>query len=229
MGNQTRKRRNGVLAGQGFAFFIFGLGALVMFVIAPSSAAKSTFIRQSPEIDAALFDYFEPGTRVVISGVLEGNPTVEGDFVAMAPMVWTVSEEFADGAWLESGKFVPELTLAAGNGTIGTARGINPAFGGRLHEVKDSPEGQPVSGDRWVRGFTNGDTVTIIGETTADGKLLPGEIYGGSRSEMIEELARPSRVWRWIGFGIMAAGVGTGVIVSRKQRERERQREEAIP
>jgi hypothetical protein len=225
MVNQTGKRRGGILTGQGFAFFIFALGAMVMFVIAPTSAAKSTMIQESPEIDATLFDYIEPGTQVVIGGALEGNPTVEGDFVAMAPLIWTVSQEFVNGTWLESGKFVPELNVISGSGTIGTAQGINPAFSGRLHEVKDSPEGQPVNGDRWVRGFYNGDTVTIIGETTDDGRLRPDEIYGGSRSEMIEELARPSRVWRWIGFGIMSAGVGTGLIVSRRRREKERQRE----
>ncbi|MBN1122243.1 MAG: hypothetical protein JXJ17_14290 [Anaerolineae bacterium] len=228
MVNKTKKRKSGFLSGQGFAVFIFLLGAMVTFVIAPTSAAKSTMIQESQEIDALLFDYIEPGTQVVISGVLEGNPAVEGDFVTIAPLIWTVNQEFANGAWLEGGKFVPELNVIAGSGTIPTAQGVNPAFSGRLHEVKDSLEGQPVNGDRWVRGFYNGDTVTIIGETTADGKLRPNEIYGGNREQMVDELSRPSRVWRWIGFGIMASGVGTGLLVSRRRRERERQRQMAM-
>ncbi len=228
MVNKTRKRRSGFLSGQGFSIFIFLLGAMVTFMIAPTSAAKARMIQESPEIDATLFEYIEPGTQLVISGMLEGNQPVEGDFVAIGPMVWTINEQIPDGVWLEAGKYVPELNVISGSGTIGTAKGINPAFSGRLHEVKDAVEGEQVSGDRWVRGFYNGDTVTIIGEMTADGKLQPVEIYGGGREQMIDELTRPSRVWRWIGLGIMAAGVGTGVIVSRKRRERERQREEAM-
>jgi hypothetical protein len=228
MVNKTKKRQGGFLAGQGFAIFIFGLGAMVAFLIAPTSAVKARMIQESPEIDATLIEYIEPGTQIVISGTLEGNQPITGDFVALAPMVWTINEEFAEGAWLEAGKYVPELNVISESGTIGTAQGINPAFSGRLHEDKDAAEGEQVSGDRWVRGFANGDTVTIIGETTDSGKLRPNEIYGGNRKQMIDELARPSRVWRWIGFGIMAAGVGTGVIISRKRREKERQREAAM-
>jgi hypothetical protein len=212
------------LERHGFAIFFFVMGAVVAFVVAPGTARASLQIGAAPEMDAVAYDAAPPGTWAVVTGRLRDNEVFSGGFVAAGRTQWMVAEGASDGEWVSMGQYVPGLTVVVEGGTISTTRGIHTVLSGRMHEGTTLPEGagpsgkDPVAGTVRIRGFHNGDVVTVAGEKTATGELQPVEIYGGSRDEMIMEHQRPAWIWFTIGVLLMIGAVVAGVWFDRRRR-----------
>jgi hypothetical protein len=214
-----------------FALFFLIMGAVVTFWVAPRVAEESQEISELPELDLAAYDAAAPGTRVAVTGVLQDNEEMSGGYVAVARMIWALSPgSDTEGAWRDMGTYVPHLTVAIEGGTITTDRGVGVLLTGAMHEATVLPasgapseDGEPAEGTIQARGLRNGDLVTVIGVKTYTGELLPDEIYGGSREEIIAERREPSQIWLIIGPALMVFAVIVGVLLeARRQRIRRR-------
>jgi hypothetical protein len=209
-----------------FALFFLTMGAALTFWVAPRVGEESQEISHLPELDLAAYRATAPGTRVAVTGVLQDNEEFSGGYVAVARTIWMLSpEDDTEGVWRDMGTYVPHLTVAIEGGTITTDRGVGVLLTGAMHEETILPDsgtpsedGEPVEGTIQARGLRNGDLVTIIGVKTDTGELLPDEVYGGSREEMIVERRQPSQVWLVIGPALMVFAVIIGVLLEARRR-----------
>ncbi|GAB4469856.1 MAG: hypothetical protein Kow00124_05440 [Anaerolineae bacterium] len=215
--------------------FVFGLGAVVMFFVAPLTAQTANLIDEMPRPDAAELETLPPGTQVVISGVLEGNTTFDGDMVAFRRMVLMPAAsprqeevEEAGGqpmAWIDGGVFLPPLTVAVADGLITLVPGEDILMSGTLIEAVLQPDGTPAEGEtlplgtRHYQGLRNGDAITAVGVRTTAGQVAVTRIYGGTLQQMMAEYRRPQRTWQVIGAALMVIGVISGVLTARRPEE----------
>jgi hypothetical protein len=67
-------------------------------------------------------------------------------------------------------------------------------------------------GDHRVRGFQEGDLVTIVAKHMEDGRFMADELYGGTRDELVSDTRTVAKVFRYIGYGLMAVAAVLTVV-----------------
>ena len=54
-----------------------------------------------------------------------------------------------------------------------------------------------------MRGFSNGDVVTVVGHKASTGDVTPDRIFGGDRVQLIENIRSGAQTMFAIGIGMM--------------------------
>lgn len=219
-----RGRIGAAIAAGGIAVCFLGFGALLAFVLSPQQAMEWRRIEGLPELDAAAYAAATVGAEVALTGTLTDNPTLGSDgLVAYIREQWDVepadksddssSNDQPKGSWDTIETNVPVLTIAINGGNIKTITVSSANLGGNMRETaikqgtgseKASYNGQQLpEGSTRMRGFSNGDVVTVVGHKASTGGLTPARIFGGDRVQLIENIRSGARTMFAIGIGMM--------------------------
>jgi hypothetical protein len=204
----VRERINRVVVAAVGAVFLVACGASLAFVLAPRQALEARHVERLPEMVAEDVAAAEPGDEVLITGRLEDNPVIaEGRFVAYTRDTWQVTvptpSSQADsqggkptGQWKTVERVVPDLTLSVNGRTVEILRARGAAMSGPLHERLDRAyfsyreaeyHGEMLAeGSERLRGFHNGDLVTVLGVRASGGGVIPDELFAGDRVAFVE-------------------------------------------
>jgi hypothetical protein len=177
---------------------ILVLGAFLAFVLSPRQASLARKIERMPDMDAAAVRAAQSGADILITGQLQDNRVLdEGGFVAYTLQEWEVTppdpdddDDEPEGSWKTRERVVPDLELEVSGQTVQILRADGVSMSGPLHE-------DLVYGDGWeeakydgewlpegslrIRGFLNGDLVTVWGKKASSGGVIPDELYAGDR------------------------------------------------
>jgi hypothetical protein len=181
------------------AVFLFVIGAALAFLLSPQQAALARKIERMPDMDAAAVSAAQAGAQILVTGHLEGNRVLdEGGFVAYTLQEWEVTppdadddeDEEPDGTWKTRERIAPDLNLVVGDQDVQILRADGVSMSGPLHEdliygtgweeAKYEGEWLP-EGSLRIRGFLNGDLVTVWGKRASSGRVIPDELYAGDR------------------------------------------------
>jgi len=186
----------GVSAIVALCFLAFG--AALVFYFGPQLAQETQRIGDLTELDVASFRATPADQDVLITGVLEDNRKRTSDgLVAYARERWDVeydSEDGYEGSWKTIETVLPELTVSVDGGQVRTVSVESATMGGHRHSQiveygggKQKANGIPEGSIR-VIGYKNEDQITIVGQKTAKGHLLPDRLHGGDRAHLLKEL-----------------------------------------
>lgn len=212
-----RNRISGAFAAIVAAVLFFACGAGLAFVISPQQAAEWRRIQNLPETTAASFEAAAADEEIAATGRLEDNATVTEDgLVAYIREEWDVdppdeNDNTADGTWRTLETVSPSLTLTLPDGTIPIEQGSSLTMGGAQHEtitrgtgMSARYEGQDLpEGSIRIRGYKNGDLLTVVGHKSSAGTLVPDRLFGGDRVQLVENVRSGARAAFAIGVGLM--------------------------
>lgn len=218
-----RGRVGAAIAAGGAALCFLAFGALFAFVLSPQQAMEWRRIEGLPELDAASYTATAIGAEAVLTGTLADNPDQSDGLVAYVKEQWEVtpanktddssSNDKPTGSWTTVETTVPALTLAVNGGTVKTIAVSSANLGGNMHETaikqgrgseKADYSGQQLpEGSTRMRGFSNGDLVTVVGHKASTGDLTPNRIFGGDRVQLVENIRSGARTMFTIGIGMM--------------------------
>jgi hypothetical protein len=166
------------------------------------------------------------GKQAALTGTLTGNASITSDpdlpniadynVVAYEVQVYerrtsgSGSSRRTSYSWNTTRTVVNTLTLEVNGQTVTVYAADNISFNGDMHAF---PTGGSFSqGDHRVRGFQEGDLVTIVAKHMEDGRFMADELYGGTRDELVSDTRTVAKIFRYIGYGMMAvAAVLTAV------------------
>ncbi|MBN1120479.1 MAG: hypothetical protein JXJ17_05335 [Anaerolineae bacterium] len=200
------------------AICFLALGAVMAFVISPQQAAEWRRIQNLPELTASSFAGVQTGEAVAITGKLEDNdPLNVYEHVAYTVEEWQVEppdedDSTADGSWSTIETVVPELNVSISGGTVRTTAVNQATLGGGLDEIIDEAysrqtakyDGRELSeGSLRIRGFRDGNLVTVVGKKGSSGDLVPDRLYAGDRVELVDSIRASARTTFVIGIVMM--------------------------
>lgn len=209
-----RPRLNRIVAAAIGAFFVGLCGALLAFVLSPQQALQARRIERLPSMTAEDLAAAAPGDDVLLTGRLEDNPVVAPDgFVAYTRERWQISQSTPGsqsgspsatpgGRWETVERVVPDLALSVGGRTVSILRADGVALSGALHErlvratssQKAGYDGQLLAeGSERLRGFYNGDLVTVLGNRASTGDVIPDELFAGDRVAFVAQKKSAAR------------------------------------
>ncbi|MBN1430359.1 MAG: hypothetical protein JXB07_18460 [Anaerolineae bacterium] len=216
--------RIGAAIGAGVAAICFLVGgAALAFWLSPQQAMEWRRIEGLPELDAAGYTAVSTGDDVAITGTLVDNPSQTDDgLVAYIQERWDVSRPSSSdndsnsrptGSWTTIETVIPALTISIAGGNIKTVAASSGSLGGAMHQSaikqgtsteKAEYEGRQLpEGSTRLRGFNNGDLVTVVGKKASTGDLIPDRLFGGDRVQLVENIRSGARVMFAIGIGMM--------------------------
>lgn len=215
-----RGRINATIAAVVGAILTLICGALLAFVISPQQAIEWRRIQNLPELDAGSFASTASGEDVAITGPLDGNAELTDDgLVAYIHERWEVTPADPDdeddepsGMWAMVETNVPALSVQIAGGTVETLADNSASLEGSLHETLTQGTGAEVAefenqqlpeGSERIRGFRNGDLVTVVGTKATIGGLAADRIFGGDRVQLVENIRSGARAAFLIGIGFM--------------------------
>jgi hypothetical protein len=132
--------------------------------------------------------------------------------------VWEVTEadddpdspnQEPDGEWKTLERVVPVLTVEVNVVSIRTVQADDAYINGPVHEMIQRAAGSRSAkymgdwlseGSRRVRGFYNGDLVTVWGQKASSGGIIPKELFAGDRVTFIESQHATAK-------GLLIAGI----------------------
>ncbi len=194
------------------------LGAVMAFVISPKQAVEWRRIQNLPELTASSFAGAPTGEEVAITGTLEDNaPLNVYEHVAYTVEEWRVDppddeDSTTDGSWSTIETTVPELSISISGGTISTTGVNSVTFGGSLDEVIDEAysvqtakyDGRELGeGSLRIKGFRNGNLVTVVGKKASTGDLIPERLFAGDRVQLVDSIHASARTTFIIGIVMM--------------------------
>lgn len=198
-----------VFGGAGIICLFFSCGGFLAFYVAPSMedrAAELQTLPTSPDVAV--------GQQAVLTGELSNNPTIKTDArvsnIATYELVAYEIERYdptegsrtRSGTWVYEGRVLPDLQMEV-NGTLISFSGYSMTLPNETITYETSGNGQ-----RWrVRGFRNGDLITMAGRRTADGRFEAGEIMGGTREQLIQYKESGATDSRYVGLLCLACGL----------------------
>lgn len=200
-----RERLGAAIGVFAVSFLCCAMGALMTFVFAPGQAVQAFRISRLPSMDEETFNSSSVGDKVLVTGVLQGEPVQTGvpDFIAYQSERWdvTVPEPDEDGTvspygrWNSLPSVTLELTVVINGQSLALQSADNMVLGGNLHELvvpgdselSAESEGQSFS-DGTIRyhGFVDGDLVTVYGKKSASDGIDPDHLYAGDRTAFEE-------------------------------------------
>ena len=202
---------------------IFGCGAMMAFVLSPKDALEWRNIEALPELDASGFSALKTGDQAAITGKLADNKTLTADgLVAYEKDVWKVSQPDSSsstgtpatlsGSWNIVETHAPELSVTISGGTITTATASQVTIGGNLH-VTFQPSSSTLIADYQgtplpdqstrLQGFDNGDLLTVVGQKSSTGALIPSRLYGGDRVQLVNDIRQQAQSYFAAGVAAM--------------------------
>lgn len=206
----------GLLFAGAIALCFLAFGLALIFYIGPRQAGQARDIARLPEADARALETAAPGSRLAVSGVLDGNETFTyNGLVAYSRERWVVerdSDGEYDGSWETLETFVPGLTVQlTDGGPLRTAPSNAAIMGGqRTSQIVEygtgylEEDGIPAGSIREI-GFRNGDFVTVIGTKDPAGRLAVERLYGGERSQLVKEIQTGAKMATVCGGGLLCA------------------------
>lgn len=222
---QNIRGRVGAAIGAGLAAVCFlGFGALFAFVLSPQQAMEWRRIEGLPELDAAAYAGTTIGDEVALTGTLTDNATQGSEgLVAYVREQWDVkpanksdestSNDKPEGSWDIVETYVPVLTIAINGGKVKTIAVSSANLGGNMHETaikqgtgseRAAHNGQQLpEGSTRMRGFSNGDVVTVVGHKASTGDVTPNRIFGGDRVQLVENIRSGAQMLFAVGVGMM--------------------------
>jgi hypothetical protein len=220
MFNRIRERITGVAAAIIGSVVILGCGLVFTFFLAPKQKIEAQRIDNLPLMDAAYVTKSSPGDVVLITGRLVDNPIIfqEGEFIVYTIEEWEVSvpeydpdnpDKEPDGNWKMIKRSVPDLTINVNGILISTLSTEDVYFNGQVHVKILNSSGYDQAkymgdwlseGSRRVRGFINGDLVTVWGKRATSDAVIPEELYAGDRVSYVESKHAAAK-------GLLIAGI----------------------
>lgn len=216
-----RNKLRGVFVAVLAAVAVFSCGAFLALVIAPRQELAWRRIDRLPRLDAAAYKALPAETEAAVTGVLRDNRTFAPyNLAAYKIEKWQVSRNAGgngtpatpQGKWVTVDLQIPELALVVGEGVIKTAPAGNVIWGGDLREFTEPGRGEYravyngeslADGTRVIRGFTNGDLVTVVGRKVSTGQLYPERLYAGAREQLVDDIRTGARGALMVGVGMM--------------------------
>lgn len=185
------------------AFFLLGCGAVLAFVLSPQQALEARRIEKMPLMDAGSVASAAAGEDILVTGWLADNPLMDEEgFVAYSLEEWVVtlpdpddSSDEPDGDWKTIEQLVPELMIQVEGEMVRTLEGDNVRLTGSLNEALIYSDGYDEAkyegewlphGSQRLRGFFNGDLVSVLGQKGSVGGIIPEELYAGDRVAFAE-------------------------------------------
>jgi hypothetical protein len=217
-------------AASGTVLILLFSGLLVLGCLAPQKAQGWKRVQELSHVDARTYQAAHPQSAVLVTGMLEGNPThTPGGLVAYVEQGRDGADGGIDGSpgplTSATEGFWPPLTIVVGSGRLRTAQVNSLRWGGDLHLERAPLDSVPgpgrLSGGPAQRlGLKNGDQVTVGGLKGLDGKVVPERIYRGDRAALLQELSRD--VWlaylSGVGFILVALAVAFWAVKGRAVR-----------
>ena len=199
-----------------------GMALYLWLVAAPDQDNEASHIEGLPGTSLAQYTDLPAGTEVAIRVMLVNNMTLTDDFydvrtyelVAYKVDEWNVttdSEGDESGKWHTISHNIPSLTFQfedAQYTLIREQRGAGLSFSGDLYEfLQRSASGKEASydgeklrdGSHRIRGFRDGDTVTVVGTRTAQGDVIPTRLHGGDRQSLVDDIRGEAHQARLVG------------------------------
>jgi len=185
-------------------------GILAVSFAAPQSVRDWEEVRKLHALDLENLAAATPYSRVLVTGVLQGNPTRTPDgLVAYGEQQRDIATVDSDsGAWPAVAPAWPPLSIQIDGQSLQLAQAEFVELGGHLHLETFSSSNDTLSdaadrGPVWTKGFKDGDPVTIIGRRDTDGRLIPARVYGGDRTALLRELSRDTWVAYLLGIAFI--------------------------
>ena len=196
-----RERFGRVLGAVIGSIALLGCGLLFAFVLAPQQKLEARRIEQLPIMDASMVIQAAAGDDVLVTGILVDNPVIlaEDEFVAYALEEWRVTvpdynpdepNQEPDGNWESVQRVIPDLMVDVNGQVVRSLQVEDAAINGALHESIFESNGYyeaeymgsslPEGSER-VRGFYNGDLITVWGKKATVEGIIPDELYAGDR------------------------------------------------
>lgn len=227
-----RGRLNRIVFAVIGAIFFMACGALLAFVMSPQQALQARRIEHLPDMTAEDVAAADSGDDILVTGRLEDNPVIsEGNFVAYVRETWQVTRPTPDsqsdsqnkepsGKWETVERVFPDLRLNVNDREVEILRASSVTMSGPLHErliraysfrkAKYNDE-MLAEGSERVRGFHDGDLITVLGVKASTGGVIPDELFAGDRVAFVQR--KKSAAKSAFIFGLCLIGVAPIVLV----------------
>lgn len=211
-----------------YAFFnvAAGLSSEADRVEALPGDDSGLFVDLQPGREVAITGTLVDNTRATSPNAHVEQVIQQFDLVAYTVDEWHVRRVNSDGSvryqgsWERQSQFIPEaLGLDYGNETVYiSAPNGTPVMENLRHsDVRQVPgsgldsahyDGESLRhGALRVRGYQNGDTLTVVGTTQSRTLIHVTDLYGGTRSAYIDHLRGEAEAQRLGGVAFMIIGV----------------------
>lgn len=203
-------------AASGMTAVLALCGVLVVFCFAPQDARDWEKARKLDALDVEGFWATSPHSSVLVTGVLDGDPTRTPDgLVAYVEQRRDAPDDRGNRyreTWTTVAQVWPPLSLQVNGQRLPISRADSIKWGGDLHVAALSfGSGKTVNGvakeSVQVMGFKDGDQVTVVGLKGSDGSLIPTRIYGGDRASLLRELGKDALVAYALGLAFVLAAL----------------------
>jgi hypothetical protein len=216
------------------ALGLFVCGATMAFFLSPQAALEWRRIEALPHLDASGFEALRTGTEAALTGTLKDNDTLTPDgLVAYQKDIWDVPEPSESssgtpskpsGTWENVETKIPALTLEITGGAITTQQVGTATLSGTMHttiekgkSTRVAETGGEMLPDQSIRiqGFANDDLVTIVGKKSTAGALIPDRVFGGDRTQLVDEIHIQAQTLFATGVGMMICApifLGGGIL-----------------
>jgi hypothetical protein len=194
-----RDRIGAVVAAVIGALMACVCGAVMTFYLAPRQALEANRIGNLPQMNAEHVSSSAAGTEIMVTGSLSDNAALfdDSDLVAYTLHEWVVTysedsdgNETVDGSWNFVETTVPDLNLNVGGQVLKVLAASQPSLDGNLREefaytdsldvADDGVESIPDGSQRY-KGFYDGDLVTVLGQKSSTGGVIPEKLFAGDR------------------------------------------------
>lgn len=196
--SSLRERIGAAVAAVLVAMCFCMCGLVFIFYMTPRQALEARRISNIPQMGADDVITTPAGDDILITGRLNDNPTIDGNFVAYRLEEWQVRESSSDdpdveptGSWNSVETHVPDLTLDVNGQALTVLSDANVSLSGSLHEevrLSSASLGAENFDNEWIpdgserfRGFHNSDLVTVLGTKSSTGDIVPDKLFLGDR------------------------------------------------
>jgi hypothetical protein len=185
---------------------LLGCGLFFTLFLAPQQKLEARRIERLPLVAAAAIEQSAPGDELLFTGHLQGNsPARIGEnFVAYLLEEWRVTapeydpeepDQEPQGDWVTVETLVPDLQIEISGGLVTTLKSDAATLSGPLQEVfyigesnltAQYEDQQLADGSQRLRGFYDGDLITILAKKATVSGVIPTELFAGDRVAFVE-------------------------------------------
>jgi hypothetical protein len=206
------------LIGGGLAF----LAAISAFIFTIAAPTDNVDLNGIPEAGPTELTTLPTGTRVFVTGTLEGNPQASiTDLVAYQRSTWKedasgdLSQEYLDS-------YVPTLQISTLSGLVMMVPDSQTSLLDR--DLRTGDPSFSSGGLQYIyRGLDNGDIVTVMGTKVENDKILGEEIIRGLPEDMLnyhEKSNSNSKTMVLALFGFSVIFVGSAFLLAWARKSR---------
>lgn len=170
------------------------------------------------------------GTEVALTGTLSDNPAITSDpdvpnigsYEVVAYQVETAQTSTSRSGgrtrtslrWETDRTVVNTLTMEVEGRAVTFVGEEGITLNGDMLTFNE--DGTQSAGSKRVRGFRNGDLVTIVATRTSSGDFSASQLYGGTRDGLVSDTRTVSAIMRYAGYCLLGIGaaIGLGLLVA---------------